>query len=220
MLIITFATCGYTKCIESYQQWQSPAIRDIPQAYMTVLSKNPLMIKAWTSGILFGISDAAAQLISEKQLGWLRVFWFACWGLLGAAPMMHVWYDLLEKSFAPQNWSSSLAMVLVDQSVFTPMYTLMYFVYDGLTKGNGFAKGIYRFGEQGKKVVLSTWCFWYPANLFNFTYIPLELRVLYVSTLAILWNAYFSFLTQRKSSSIAVASPSEPSQIANSKAMV
>ena len=88
-------------------------------------------------------------------------------------------------------------MAMTDQGVFTPTYAILYYMYDSLTKGTSAIDGIRRFRKEGKRVVLNTWCFWLPANLLNFTLVPLEMRVLYVTSLAIPWNVYFSFITQK-----------------------
>ncbi|CAN0107110.1 unnamed protein product, partial [Ectocarpus sp. 13 AM-2016] len=137
-------------------------------------------------------------------------------GVLGAlwiAPIVHYWFDGLEAVFkdkkavpgasAPSfsmRIFKALKMVVLDQAIGAPLvnagFMFLFTFATALVSGTG---GI----ESGKKAstmvkngiwgtMLVCWRLWPMANMINFLFVPVKLRVLFMNFVGLGWNIYLS----------------------------
>jgi len=67
-----------------------------------------------------------------------------------------------------------------------------YFVIRSLLVGEGWGPISEKLKTKWKGTVLASYKFWPPANVVNYSMVPLQYRVLYVNCLSFVWNGYLS----------------------------
>ncbi len=109
-------------------------------------------------------------------------------------PLSHEWYGLLERLFrnVPPGRFSNLCKLLLDQALFGPFVTALFFVVLGALEGK-------RLREIRKKLKVAwwptqkmSWRVWPLAQLINFNYVPPQYRVLAGNLVGFFWGIYMS----------------------------
>ncbi|KAJ8901571.1 hypothetical protein NDN08_003779 [Rhodosorus marinus] len=166
------------------------------RTYISVLHSHPLRTKVLTATVLYSLSDCIAQAIEgAEMLSYKRTIRFSLFGGPFWTPFLHFWYNFIEEVIPQKGFKSIAVAVFVDQGFSTPLYVVVYFTADSLMKFQGLRSTTARIRSGFRKVVLTTWAFWVPAQLINFGLVPLHLRILAVNLMAIIWNVIFSMIT-------------------------
>jgi len=178
------------------------------QAYMRQLGKHPLRTKAITSGVLAGCSDAVAQKISGvKKLQLRRLLLIILYGFAYAGPFGHFFHKLMEKIFKGKKGKETTAKkVIVEQLTVSPWNNMMFMMYYGLVvEGRPFGQVKSKVKNDYASIQMTAWKFWPIVGWINYEYMPLQLRVLFASSVASCWGVFLN-LKAARSSSIAGAS--------------
>jgi protein Mpv17 len=166
---------------------------------------------ALTSGSLSASGDLLAQFaVSQfaKSAGkqpdaydpsrTARMFGF---GFAFYGPFQFYWYNLLDWLMPLKSVPNFLAKVTANQLVLAPITLSTVFAWNlCLTGKRDELRGKLR--RDLLPTMLNGWKFWVPAATLNFSVIPLEYQVLYMSCCGVLWTAYLSY-----ASSNAIAAP-------------
>ena len=114
---------------------------------------------------------------------------------------MITWYRFLNKRVRFE--SKKLALVSrvgLDQLLFAPTFTAVFFTYNGLMDGDSFDK-IYKRLQKGYFTALkANYAVWPAVQLINFGFVPLNYQTVVVNTLALGWNTYMNILNQKSKS--------------------
>ena len=165
--------------------------------YSAVLSEHPIATKAVTSATVYTIGDVIAQKNTATELDYGRVTRSMLAGLIGHGPMSHVWYNVCDGFFADTlHWSTAwwafLPKVVVDQTIWGPIWNNSYLILIGLMKG----ERLEVIGDDVRKstlpMVLSGLKLWPAAHLVTYGLIPVEHRLLWVDAVEILWVTVLS----------------------------
>lgn len=54
-----------------------------------------------------------------------------------------------------------------------------------------------KFNRDALETLVTGWRFWVPASMINFSLVPLQYRVAYMSSCAIFWNFYLSLASNK-----------------------
>ncbi|CAN0386143.1 unnamed protein product [Phaeothamnion confervicola] len=157
-----------------------------------------------------------ARLLVGSGLDLQRMAVFGVVGACYLAPLVHVWYSVLERRIgsgpAAQDTSvrgrlfTSARMVAVDQTLASPVVNAGFLFFFSLFSsvastlasthvvGPGAAVGV-----AAAKVTTSiaptlqaAWRIWPIANLINFAFVPPHLRLLFANFVGIFWNIILS----------------------------
>lgn len=160
--------------------------------------------------ILGGISDVIAQTATLQEdccLDLTRVFRFVMFqGLM--APLVYNWLLLLEKLFPFTGtrikltltnkvkciqpvWKQLLKRVFTDQLIFAPVGSLLFFIFMAYFEGIDISE---KLQNTYLKAVTSGWKVWPLVQLVNLYFVPLILRLPFISMVGIAWNSYLSYL--------------------------
>jgi len=171
------------------------------RSYTDVLNMAPLRTKALTSGAVYAIGDVIAQSRQEEEgegtysmLGKLdrwRVLRSLAAGLIGHGPMSHVWYRVSEDFFDNvmhlHAWWDFVPKVIVDQTVFGPVWNNSYILLLGLMQLHTPS----RIWEDMKRttipLILSGLRLWPFVHCITYGLIPVENRLLWVDAVEIVW---------------------------------
>ena len=118
------------------------ALRRLAAGYDRLNTTRPVLTKSLTSSLMLGASDIVCQKLVPSPhdapgggLDVQRVARMASWGLLVNGPIGHLWYLGLERMVRLQGALAIAAKVAIDQLVWTPPLTALFFTYEGCLQG-------------------------------------------------------------------------------------
>jgi len=168
--------------------------------YNKMLEAQPLLTKALTSLTGFTLGDVLAQNFVEKvdvydPMRTLRLgsFGFLCHGTTG-----HYFYGFLDSKLPGTKPTTVATKVLIDQTMWNPIFGCMFFGYLNLVEGKTFEDYKKKLSADLKTAVMGSWAVWVPAHTINFAFVPPSQRLLYINTIQIGYNIFLSFLGNKK----------------------
>lgn len=170
--------------------------------YQSLLRRYPLGMQAAQAGVLMGVGDQIAQNFIEKRplrdLDLVRTGQFACIGFFIAGPTTRTWYGILDKHFGSKGAAAVLKKVTCDQLFFAPSFIVVLLSIIGAMQGNDIDSIRLKLHNEYKEILINNYKLWPAVQLINFYLIPLHYQVLVVQTVAILWNTYISYRTNKE----------------------
>jgi hypothetical protein len=167
-----------------------------------------------TAGILFFAGDAICQgieFLQKKRRGTktkqqpskeaptvkfsydvARSLRMSAFGLTVIGPLGHFFYRLIDKKFPGKSVRTVLTKVVLDQTVFSPIYIPLFFAFEGWLEGLSRQEIIHNVKTRSIPTYIADCIVWPPAQTLNFWLVPPSQRVLYVSLVSIGWNVYLS----------------------------
>jgi len=133
------------------------------------------------------------QMVQREIAGWnkRRTRDVGVTGLI-FGPMCHFWYIFLDRWF-PGNAARVVAKkLIVDQLICSPVVISSFLFVTCYLEGKRNEELKNEMIEKGKTLYLAEWIVWPPAQLVNFTVVPLRYRVLFDSTVSFGFDWYFS----------------------------
>ncbi|XP_043287781.1 protein Mpv17 [Venturia canescens] len=171
------------------------------KVYKNLIVKYPLRAQAVQAGILMATGDQIAQNFIEKRqfndLDFLRTSQFFAIGFCVAGPVTRTWYGLLDKFFGSKGATAALKKVTCDQLLFAPCFIVVLLTTIGLMQGNEIASVKAKVENEFSDILLNNYKVWPLVQLVNFSLTPLQYQVLVVQVVAIFWNSYISYRTNR-----------------------
>lgn len=162
-------------------------------SYQEILTSQPIPTKAMTSATVYTIGDVIAQQTEapDRELDQGRVLRSMLAGLIGHGPMSHFWYNASEGVFNDvlhlTAWWSFIPKIIVDQSLFAPVWNNMYILLLGLMKG----ESLDTIGGDMKRstipLIVSGLKLWPLVHCVTYGLIPVQHRLLWVDAVEILW---------------------------------
>lgn len=164
----------------------------------------PVLVKTATSTIGLALGDVIAQvpdLVQGRRWDVLRTMRFSSFGLVVHGPLSHVWYQFLDKHIvatAPKSFRAIVAKTCMDQLVWAPVFTSVFFAYFLAIQGKSVAEMVDEIGRKLWPTLKVNWLVWPAAHLFNFRFVPETQRVLYINLIALGYNAFLSTMATAK----------------------
>jgi protein Mpv17 len=158
--------------------------------YLHQLDTRPLLTKSFTSFSGFVVGDAIAQLYAGEKYDYWRTARFAAYGFIIHAPACHVWYGILDSRVYPKAPTSPRAVVAkmaIDQLLFTPFATLVFYSIIKTMEGEAH-KITSTIKEKFWPTLLAGYTVWPLAHIINFRFIAGNQRVLYINVVNVAWN--------------------------------
>ncbi|ORY02720.1 hypothetical protein K493DRAFT_207892 [Basidiobolus meristosporus CBS 931.73] len=199
----------------------------ISSKYTKRLHTHPLSTLALTNGALAIVSDILAQSISkppnpappeednfvntesvreEQKYNFARTARLSFYGF-ATAPLINKWYTVLDKGFPLPKASSSgmrsnvvkavVKRVAADQILFAPFGLVLFFTGISIMEGASWEGIKDKFEKAYLPGLIANYQLWPLAQMVNFFYVPLKLRVPFASTVGVFWTAYLSWLNSR-----------------------
>lgn len=165
--------------------------------YLRSLNERPVLTKSLTSGTLALLGDLIAQFIehfrNSKPFALQRALQFASFGIVISGPIFHLWYKLLEKLFQGQQPTLKVVLMkmVVSMLFMRPLFLFVFFTYMPAIQG----QTVEEIKKKIKNDLVPAWIastiVWIPASFVSYKYVRSDLRVLYDSCIALVWNVYF-----------------------------
>jgi len=167
------------------------------RGYTRCLDTNPLITKSITSGTLVALGDTISQYIainkdSTKQFDPMRTLKMSSLGFIYYGPSLHYWYKILERFVPGTSIAKVTAKTFLDQTIYASSLIFVFFTATGFMDGHSWDKIQEKQKEDFLPTLKANWSLWIPANIINFAFVPVPLRVLYISSVALIWNTILS----------------------------
>jgi protein Mpv17 len=121
----------------------------------------------------------------------------ASFGAAVHGPVGHYFYGFLDSNF-PGTAAKTVALkVFIDQVMWAPIFTIIFFSWSELTQGHGIAKVLDKIKKDLVTGVTASWKVWPVVHLINFRFIPPSQRLLYINSIQIGYNVFLSLLANK-----------------------
>jgi protein Mpv17 len=217
LLVFAIVSVNFMSTVSALPLGPAGALERGWVAYKSALSSRPIITKSVTSAVIMSVSDAITQRVEAKLSqpdskkkdddsgkaifvhNWLRTSHVAITGMVYSGPITHYWYQILELIVTVENRVLGLACrMLLDSIIFTPVTITGYFTVRTFLDQQGLVTLRTKLQTKLKPALFAAWSFWPPVNIFNFSLVPLQFRVLYSNVMSLVWTGYLSFVNQKK----------------------
>ncbi|XP_023934454.1 protein Mpv17 [Bicyclus anynana] len=174
--------------------------RGIFQMYQKVLVRHPYLVQAVQTGTLMGAGDLISQTLIEKVsiVDYKRTLKFSSIGFFVGGPALRVWYGLLNKHVGASGKTVAMKKVFVDQFIFAPTFLFFLLVAVGTMQEKSWDSVKKDVHSNYFDVLTTNYYIWPWVQLVNFYYVPLQYQVLLVQSVALFWNTYLSWKTNKR----------------------
>ncbi|CAL8463749.1 g3283 [Coccomyxa elongata] len=163
---------------------------------------NAVLKAALTTGALSLAGDLLAQSFTQRHgkklpgqsagLDAVRAARMGGFGFAFYGPYQYYWYKYLDKLFPTKSVPHFASKVFLNQAALGPVVLSAVLLWN-----YAFTKQLDRLPEKVKRdfvpTLINGWKFWVPASMVNFYLVPLQYRVLYMSTCGMFWTGYLSY---------------------------
>mmetsp|Transcript_21869 Transcript_21869/g.67344 ORF Transcript_21869/g.67344 Transcript_21869/m.67344 type:complete len:212 (-) Transcript_21869:92-727(-) len=163
-------------------------------SYQSALDSKPILTKATTSMVGFAVSDVLTQIFIEKMdFDLKRLVKMASFGFLLHGTTGHYFYGFLDGLLKGTSPAVVAAKVAIDQTVWAPVFMVMFFSYMMAFEGTPELIGK-KISQDVFTAVKGSWMTWIPAHTINFAFVPSDMRLLYINTIQIFFNMFMSVI--------------------------
>ncbi|KAL7647581.1 UNVERIFIED_CONTAM: hypothetical protein RMT77_001181 [Armadillidium vulgare] len=169
-------------------------------SFRKILRSN-LLIPCLQTGLLMSGGDLISQTIIEKKnlqhIEWIRPVRFFGMGFFFVAPCLRTWFGFLDRNIKTVNRIGVLKKVACDQLIFAPAFLTVFLTVNGLLQKKSFDAVQRQIKRDYFDIITTNWMIWPAVQVINFSYVPLRNQVLVVQIVALFWNTYIAWKTNR-----------------------
>ncbi|PNY26574.1 Protein SYM1 [Tolypocladium capitatum] len=163
------------------------------------LAARPLLTQSITTAVLFATGDITAQQLVEKRglkgHDLTRTGRMALYGGCVFGPVATTWFGFLARRVNLKNPRlETLARVACDQTLFAPVMIGVFLGSMATMEGNSAKE---RLEKTWWPALRTNWMVWPFVQIINFTFLPLQHRVLFANVISIGWNSYLSWVNSQ-----------------------
>ncbi|XP_005107414.2 protein Mpv17 [Aplysia californica] len=171
------------------------------RGYLRLLEKFPLRTMASTTGTLMATGDCISQFAVEKkstkEYDIVRTGRFFVFGFCVIGPMMRGWYFTLDKLYAGKNLAA-LKMMATDQLCGAPVFISVFICGMSVLRMESLDEIKAKFKRDFIPIMTNNYKVWPASQFINFYFLPLQHRVLFVNFIALGWNTYLAWASEKK----------------------
>lgn len=182
------------------QAWVEPFMRPF-HGYARMQQRSPLLTQLESSLVIYFLGDLSAQSVSSS--GFETASYEPSRGLraliiggISSIPS-YKWFMFLGNHFNYASHTLSLAVkIVINQSVFTPIFNTYFFGMQSLLSGSTLAEAKQRVIDTVPVSWKNSWKVWPAVTAFSFTFILPQYRNVFAGVIAIGWQTYLSWLNK------------------------
>jgi protein Mpv17 len=182
------------------QAWVEPFMRPF-HGYAAMQKRSPLLTQLESSLVIYFLGDLSAQYVSNRgnedaSYEPSRGLKALLIGGLSSIPS-YKWFMFLGTHFNYASHTLSLAVkIVINQSIFTPLFNTYFFGMHSLLSGATFAQAKQRVIDTVPRSWKNSWKVWPIVTAFSFTFILPQYRNVFAGVIAIGWQTYLSWLNK------------------------
>ncbi|KAJ3797844.1 hypothetical protein GGU11DRAFT_783263 [Lentinula aff. detonsa] len=170
--------------------------------YSAAFARRPMATQSTTSAIIFGTGDIIAQQVVDRKgfnnHDFTRTARFVFYGACLFGPVLTKWHQFINRRHFTSPLRAVVYKVTLDQLVAAPFITVpMFFGSMSILEGRP-DEAIPRIRNSYVSTLTRGWCLFIPAQIVNFAVVPVPMRILFFSTVALCWNTYLSFFNAKQ----------------------
>ncbi|XP_023930668.1 protein Mpv17-like isoform X2 [Lingula anatina] len=146
--------------------------------------------------------DVIAQIFIEKKntanYDTVRTLRFLGFGTLLAGPVLRTWYMTLDFLFKGTTKTVALKKVFCDQAFFAPSFLTVFITTMGWLRGDPWSEIQEKVKRDFLPILMANYQLWIPVQISNFYFVPFHHRILVVNVVALFWNTYLAWKSERK----------------------
>ncbi|KAH6681021.1 Mpv17/PMP22 family protein [Plectosphaerella plurivora] len=164
--------------------------------YRASLAARPLLTQSITTSMLFATGDIMAQQAMDKRglkgHDFSRTGRMALYGGFVFGPVATTWFNFLARNVVHRNPTvQTVARVACDQGIFAPVMIGVFLSSMAVLEGSDPQE---KLDKNYRTALTSNYYIWPAVQAINFTFVPLQHRLLFVNVISVGWNCYLSFL--------------------------
>ena len=165
--------------------------------------RSPLTTQLESTLIIYYLGDLCSQTVSsnvfiDAQYEPIRGFRAMLIGSIASIPG-YKWFIFLGNHFNYKSHLLSLTVkVVVNQTLFTPLFNTYFFGMQTLLAGGNWADAKERVINTVPVSWKNSWKVWPAVTAFNFTFVPWQYRNVFAGVIAVGWQTYLSWLNRRE----------------------
>ncbi|RLN20223.1 hypothetical protein BBI17_001992 [Phytophthora kernoviae] len=138
------------------------------------------------------IDDGA--LVSASTAQTMRMM---IWGGVLFAPIAHTWVNFIERTVGSSGKVVVVKKMLLDMFVLAPSINTLFFTSTQMMVGKSPSQGFDFAMERLPQTLKANYMIWPPANIVNYSFVPLQYRILFINCVNIVWTTVLSTISSR-----------------------
>lgn len=164
--------------------------------YNYCMIRHPILTKSITSAVTAGLGNIVSQKIAKRGKGALveyrPVIAFSTFGFCVTGPLIHYFYEALDKIIPRQVSYSKAKRLLIDRGLFSPLFLLVFFYVVAILEGKSQKEAIMKIRQMYWTALKMSWRVWIVFQYVNLNYVPRQYRVLCGNMMSFLWSVYLA----------------------------
>jgi hypothetical protein len=177
--------------------------------YSRQLDEQPIFTKCASacliasSGNIFaqGIQHYKAEEKDKNKNGFVidlgQVGRFAFLNAVFVAPVLHHWYQFINRAVPGKSMSKVLQRVFWDEFVFSPVYIPVFLGGLWSLEGATPQKIKSMIYKEVPPIIVAEWIMWVPTMAVTFRYVPVKFQVLVINCVGVVWQTFLSFMANK-----------------------
>lgn len=200
----------------SYAEFRSGESNSWFAWYSRRLDTHPISTKCVSAGMIAAVGNVLAQVITFQQAiscqsstdldksdrrSWRdfhidsgQVGRFALLNVAFAAPLLHHWYNFIDRALPGKSMSRVLQRTFWDEFVFSPMYIPVFLGVLWRMEGTEWHKIKCMIVKEVPGIILAEWVVWVPTMIVTFRFAPVKFQVLVINVVGVAWQTFVSFM--------------------------
>jgi protein Mpv17 len=168
----------------------------------TFLKQRPLLVSLVGNTVKTAIADGVTQMVIEEkgEIDRKRLLLFTAFGFGYLGGWQYYLFNKLfvkcEIAMLKLNYTRNVracTLTFLDLAVHTPlMYFPAFYAFKGCVEGASFEQSVLNYKNNFRDDVLSLWKVWLPAQMFNFSCLPIHLRMPFITSVSFAWTIILS----------------------------
>jgi len=161
----------------------------------------PVSTKCITAGCTGMISECLQARIKRVNITAYGLAKQMVLGILVRSPLQQIWLCFLNwlfKGRSMKDVKNLILKVFVHESIFDPFFVITYMTFLRALDGNSLQRAFEIVKSEFRSAMKAQWSVWPATQLLNFYFVPDDLQLPLMYTIAIFMNAYITYLTKTK----------------------
>mmetsp|Transcript_11811 Transcript_11811/g.21282 ORF Transcript_11811/g.21282 Transcript_11811/m.21282 type:complete len:348 (+) Transcript_11811:175-1218(+) len=181
--------------------------------YSKKLDTHPVATKCISAGLISSLGNILAQAITHHQelekmdederkkhgdrpfqVNLAQVSRFAMLNVAFVAPVLHYWYNFINRVVPGQSLSRVLQRTFWDEFVFSPMYIPVFLGMLWKLEGSS-NENIWKMTKsEVPSIIVAEWIIWVPTMFTTFRYVPVKFQVLVINVIGVAWQTFLAYM--------------------------
>lgn len=185
--------------------------------YSKKLDTHPILTKCVSAGLITSLGSVLAQVIAHSQeqqehtddikkqqpfeINLAQVSRFALLNVVFVAPVLHHWYNFINRAVPGTSFSRVLQRTFYDEFVFSPIYIPSFLGMLWKLEGSTNEDIWKMIKSECPSIIVAEWSMWIPTMIATFRYVPVKFQVLVINVVGVVWNTFLAYAANNAHSS-------------------